>query len=125
VPATPTPGSLTAADLARRLRLELVAGHPAFDFANPLAARSPGGLVLGSSSTHVESRLEGAPDGYPTRLSYLYRMDQRVESDLLGKALHTANAFECRFTVGTRRAFPRSRWSLVLRPWRAVRSRGS
>jgi hypothetical protein len=106
VPVTVTPGTLTAADLGRRLRLELVAGHPAFDFANPLAARSPGGLVLGSSSTHVESRLEGAPDGYPTRLSYLYRMDQRVESDILSKALHTSSAFECRFTVWARRAFP-------------------
>jgi hypothetical protein len=100
--------SYRAADLATKLRLQLVAGDPTFDYANPFSAkgRVPLGLIIGSQTTRVESALEGSPDGYPTRLSYLYQKDTAVESGLLSKSVRTKTLFQYRFMVRARRAFP-------------------
>lgn len=98
--------SSRAADLATKLRLQLVAGDPAFDYANPFSAKGRVPLGVSSGTIRVESALEGSPDGYPTRLSYLYQKDTAIESGLLSKSLQTSTVLRCRFTVRTRRAFP-------------------
>ncbi|MBN8616426.1 MAG: hypothetical protein J0L92_37920 [Deltaproteobacteria bacterium] len=96
--------SMRASDLATRLRLALVAGNPAFDYQSPLTA--PGRIRLHSTEPlQIESRLEGAPDGYPTRLVYLYREERKVEG-MLTKSLEVKTWFDCRFAIQTRRAIP-------------------
>jgi hypothetical protein len=95
-----------AADLATKLRLQIVAGDPAFDYANPFSAKGRVPLGVSTGTIRIESSLEGSPDGYPTRLSYLYQKDTKVEAGLLSTGVKTRNVFQCRFTVRTRRPFP-------------------
>ncbi len=103
------PRSMRASDLATRLRLAVVAGNPAFDYQSPLTA--PGRVRLHSSEPlQIESRLEGSPDGYPTRLAYLFREERKLEG-LLTKTLEVKTWFDCRFAIQTRRAIPQFEFS--------------
>ena len=97
--------AMRASDLARRMRLVVVAGSPSFDYQSPLTAQGRIGVALGDSMVQVESRLEGSPDGYPSRLAYSYR-EERTVGGLLTKTLSTKTWFDCRFTLQTQRAIP-------------------
>lgn len=97
---------LVASRLAQTLRLHLVAGGPEFDYGNPFSAPGRVRLTMGDYVTHIESRLEGAPDGYPTRLSYLHHLERTVSSTLLEKQVKTKGHTDCRFAVATRGPFP-------------------
>lgn len=88
--------------LAERLRLNVVAGDPSFNLfirqANVDVARGP----ADGRPIHVEVRLEGAPNGTPLTLQYLYRVEQET-----GIGLVTWRTwFDCRMALTPPRPFP-------------------
>lgn len=91
-----------AAELAQRLRIALVSGDPSFNFfirqANVDVARGP----ADGRPIHIEVRAEGAPDGTPLMLSYLYRVEQKSE---IGRVVWT-KWFDCRLSARARQPFP-------------------
>lgn len=91
-----------AGELARRLGLALVEGDPAFNLfirqANVDVYRGPSD----GRPIHIQVRLEGAPQGAPMQLTYLYRVEQET-----GLAQVTWRIwFDCRMTVRAKQAFP-------------------
>lgn len=94
--------SYRAAELARRLQLQLVEGDPAFNYfiryANVDVMRGP----ADGRPVHVSSRMQGAPHGVPLELSYLYRVEQK--SDLTHVTWTTW--FDCRMVAQAKQPFP-------------------
>lgn len=95
-------------ELAQRLRLTVVVGDPQFNLfvrlANVDVMRGP----ADGRPVHIEARAEGTPDGMPTSLTYLYRVEQKTESGLLGQAqsIRWTTWFDCRLSVRARQPFP-------------------
>ena len=91
-----------AGELAQRLGLQLVAGDPNFNlfirYANVDVARGPSD----GKPVHVEVRLQGAPQGVPLELVYLYRVER--ESGIGTVTWRTW--FDCRMTAQVARPFP-------------------
>lgn len=93
-------------ELAQRLRLSIVQGDPQFNLfirqANVDVMRGP----ADGRPIHIEARAEGAPDGLPTELRYLYRVEQKTDSHLLGQSIKWTTWFDCRLSVRARQPFP-------------------
>lgn len=91
-----------AGELAQRLGLQLVSGDPTFNLfirqANVDVARGPSD----GKPVHVEIRMQGAPQGVPLELIYLYRVER--ESGLATITWRTW--FDCRMTAQVARPFP-------------------
>ncbi len=91
-----------AGELAQRLGLQLVAGDPNFNLfirqANVDVARGPSD----SKPVHVEVRMQGAPQGVPLELVYLYRVER--ESGIATVTWRTW--FDCRMSAQVARPFP-------------------
>ncbi|MEO8902746.1 MAG: hypothetical protein ABI488_12005 [Polyangiaceae bacterium] len=94
--------SYRAGELAQRLGLQLVAGDPNFNlfirYANVDVRRGP----TDGKPVQVEIRMQGAPQGVPLELVYLYRVER--ESSLATTTWRTW--FDCRMSVQTARPFP-------------------
>ena len=91
-----------AGELAQRLGLTLVEGDPAFNLfirhASVDVLRGP----TDGRPVHVQIKAQGAPQGVPLELVYLYRVEQ--ETGLAQVTWRTW--FDCRMTAHTQRPFP-------------------
>ncbi|MEP7053084.1 MAG: hypothetical protein ABJB12_22150 [Pseudomonadota bacterium] len=94
--------SYRAGELAQRLGLQLVAGDPNFNLfirnANVDVQRGPSD----GKPVHIEIRMQGAPNGVPLELVYLYRVER--ESDFTTITWRTW--FDCRMSAQAARPFP-------------------
>lgn len=94
--------SYRASELARRLQLQLVEGDPGFNYfiryANVDVSRGPSD----GRPVHVSSRMQGAPQGVPLELTYLYRVEQK--SDFTQVTWTTW--FDCRMIAHAKQPFP-------------------
>ena len=88
--------------LAQRLRMQLVAGDPSFNWfirqANVDVQRGP----ADGRPIHIEVRMQGSPHGVPLELVYLYRVEQ--ETSLTHVTWRTW--FDCRMIGHAKQAFP-------------------
>jgi hypothetical protein len=91
-----------AGQLAERLGLQLVAGDPNFNlfinYANVDVQRGPSD----GKPVHVEVRMQGAPQGVPIELVYLYRVER--SSDFTTVTWRTW--FDCHMSARAARPFP-------------------